>query len=67
MSVPLEIAVFDALIPALALAFLAASGVMLALDHFLVRHDVYRRIWYPALFRLAVFSILFAAFGLSIY
>ncbi|MDR2875384.1 MAG: DUF1656 domain-containing protein [Methylobacillus sp.] len=67
MSIPLEIAVFDALVPALAVAFLAAIFVMFVLDRVFVRRDVYSHVWYPALFRLAVFCILFSAFGLVIY
>ncbi|MDR2837879.1 MAG: DUF1656 domain-containing protein [Azonexus sp.] len=64
---PLEVAIADALLPGLAVAFLAAVGVMLLLDRILVRLNVYRHVWYPALFRLAIFTLLFAAFGLMIY
>ncbi|HEY3325844.1 MAG TPA: DUF1656 domain-containing protein [Novimethylophilus sp.] len=64
---PREVALFDALVPALLFAFLAAACVWLALDWLFVRYGIYRHIWYPALFRLAVFASLFAACGLWIY
>ena len=64
---PREIALLDALVPTLLFAFLAAGCCFLLLDWFLVRHGIYRYLWYPALFRLAVSVCLFAAFGLWIY
>ena len=64
---PREIALFDALVPALLPVFLAAAFIALALDWLFVRHGIYRHLWYPALFRLAVLSCLFAAGGLLIY
>lgn len=67
MSLPREIAVFDALVPALLFAFVVAGACSLMLDWLMARYGVYPYIWYPALFRLAVFVCLFAAFGLWIY
>jgi protein AaeX len=64
---PREIALLDALVPTLLFAFLAAGCASLALDWLLTRHGLYRHIWYPALFRLALFVCLFAAGGLWIY
>jgi hypothetical protein len=64
---PREIALLDALVPTLLLAFLAAACGSLALDWLFVRYGIYRHLWYPALFRLAVFGCLFAACGLLIY
>ncbi|MFA6970606.1 MAG: DUF1656 domain-containing protein [Gallionella sp.] len=64
---PREIALLDALVPTLLLVFLAAACMSLALDWLFVRYGVYRHLWYPALFRLAVLACLFAAGGLLIY
>ena len=64
---PREIALLDALVPTLLFAFLAAGIGSLALDWLFTHYRVYRHIWYPALFRLAVFVGLFAACGLRIY
>jgi hypothetical protein len=64
---PREIALFDALVPTLLLVFLAAASIALALDWLFVRHGLYRHLWYPALYRLAVLSCLFASGGLLIY
>lgn len=64
---PREIALLDALVPTLLFAFLAAGLSSLALDWLFTRYRLYRVIWYPALFRLAVFVCLFAACGLWIY
>lgn len=64
---PREIALLDALVPTLLLAFLAAALGALLLDSLLVRFGLYRYVWYPALFRLALFTCLFAVGGLFIY
>jgi len=64
---PREIAIFDALVPTLLFAFIAAGLGSLLLDWAFTRYDIYRHIWYPALFRLSLFACLFAASGLWIY
>ena len=64
---PVEIALLDALVPSLLFAFIAAGLVSLILDGIFVRYELYRYLWYPALFRLALFICLFAVFGLCIY
>jgi hypothetical protein len=64
---PREIALLDALVPTLLLSFFAAVFASLALDWLFVRYRIYRHLWYPALFRLAVFGCLFASGGLLIY
>ena len=64
---PREIALLDALVPTLLLAFVAAGCGLLLVDWLLTRYRIYRYIWYPALFRLAVFVCLFTAGGLWIY
>jgi len=64
---PREIALLDALVPTLLFAFLAAACCSLLLDWLLARFGIYRYLWYPALFRLALFACFFAVFGLLIY
>ncbi|NNM81677.1 MAG: DUF1656 domain-containing protein [Burkholderiales bacterium] len=64
---PKEIALFDALVPSLVPAFLAASLLMLLLDRAFAKSGLYRRIWYPALFRASLFFCLFFSIGLCIY
>lgn len=64
---PREIAFFDALVPSLVLAFLAAGILTLLLDRILASHGIYRHLWYPALLRIALFACLFSAFGLIVY
>lgn len=64
---PREIALFDALVPTLLFAFIAAGAGALLLDLTFTRYDLYRHIWYPALFRVSLFACLFAACGLWIY
>ena len=64
---PREIALFDALVPTLLLAFVLAAALSLLLDWLAARHRLYRYLWYPALFRLALFVCLFAGCGLLIY
>ena len=64
---PREIPLLDALVPTLLFAFLVAGSGSLLLDWIFTRYDLYRFIWYPALFRLSLFACLFAACGLWIY
>ncbi|SNR80492.1 Protein of unknown function [Methylobacillus rhizosphaerae] len=64
---PREIALLDALMPTLILAFIAALLLYWLLDKVLVWLGVYQFIWYRALFRLSLFSCLFCALGLLIY
>ncbi len=64
---PREIALLDALVPTLLFSFLAASCGSLFIDWILTRYNLYRYIWYPALFRLAAFGCMFALSGLWIY
>ncbi|HWU34167.1 MAG TPA: DUF1656 domain-containing protein [Methylovorus sp.] len=64
---PREFALLDALVPTLLLAFIAAAFGTLLLDRLFAWLGAYRLVWYPALFRLAVFGCLFAGLGLWIY
>lgn len=66
-ALPVELALLDALVPSLLFAFVAAGLASLILDWIFVRYELYRYLWYPALFRLALFICLFAVFGLCIY
>lgn len=64
---PREIALLDALVPTLLFAFLAAGFAIVVLDWIFSRYNLYRHIWYPALFRFALFVCMFTACGLFIY
>jgi hypothetical protein len=64
---PRELAVLDALVPTLMFAFLAAVAIILALDMAMVRFGLYPYVWYPALFRLAIFVCVFSSLGLWVY
>jgi hypothetical protein len=64
---PRETALLDALVPSLLFAFVAAGVAALLLDWIMTRYRWYRFIWYPALFRLAVFVCVFGVLGLGIY
>lgn len=61
---PREIPLFGALVPALVLQFLLSLLLLWGLDWLAGRYGLYRHVWNPALFRLAVFVLVFGAFGL---
>jgi hypothetical protein len=61
---PREIAFFDALVPSLLLVFLASLLLQWGLDWLVGRFGVYRHVWHPPLFRLALFVCLFGGLGL---
>jgi hypothetical protein len=63
---PREIAMLDALVPTLFLAFLASVVLQTILDRIMGRFGVYRHVWHPPLFRLSVFVCIFGACGLLI-
>ena len=65
--IPREIDLFEALVPTLLFAFVLAAVLLLLLDWVLVRYRLYRYLWYPALFRLSLFLVLFSLCGLWIY
>ncbi|HEY0907075.1 MAG TPA: DUF1656 domain-containing protein [Methylophilus sp.] len=64
---PREIAFWDALVPSLFLALITAALLTWLIDYALAALKAYRLIWYPALFRVAIFCLLFAVLGLAIY
>lgn len=67
MIVPREVELFGALVPALVPVFLVAGLAMLILDRFFAMGGFYRRLGYPALFRVSLFVCLFSGTGLIIY
>jgi hypothetical protein len=61
---PPEIEFFGVLMPGLLPVFLLSFAVMVLLDLAIGRAGLYRRLWHPSLFRLALFVCLFGAAGL---
>lgn len=61
---PRELALYGLFIPTLLFAFLLSLGAIWLFDHFAVRHDWYRLVWHPSLFRLALFACIFGSLGL---
>ena len=61
---PREIAMLDALVPSLFLAFLMSVVLQTLLDRILARFGVYRHVWHAPLFRLSLFVCIFGVSGL---
>jgi hypothetical protein len=64
---PREIALGDALVPGLLVFFILSLLVLWLLDVVAGRFGLYRLVWHPALFRLAVLVCVFGAFALFLY
>jgi hypothetical protein len=64
---PRELALGGIYVPTLLILFLAAAAAYLVIDWLLARVGAYRWVWHLDLFRLCLFSILFAAAGISVY
>ncbi|MCB5190795.1 DUF1656 domain-containing protein [Methylobacillus arboreus] len=64
---PRELALLDALVPALILAFAGGLALSWLLDQVFTISGLYRHIWYRALFRLGLFICLVCSLGLMIY
>ncbi|MHA6205881.1 DUF1656 domain-containing protein [Dyella soli] len=64
---PREVALADALVPGLLLVFLACLLALWGIDILAGRYGLYRHVWHPSLFRVAVFFVLFGAAGLLLY
>jgi steroid 5-alpha reductase family enzyme len=64
---PREIALADALVPSILLVYLACLLVLWIIDTIVGRYGLYRYVWHPSLFRVAVFFVLFGAVGLLLY
>jgi protein AaeX len=60
---PREIALLDALVPTLFLAFVASVLVQVVLDRLFGVWGLYRHVWHPPLFRLSIFVCIFAVSG----
>lgn len=61
---PREIALGDALVPGLLVIFVLSLVLLGLLDWIAGRFGLYRLVWHPPLFRLAVFVCVFGAFAL---
>ncbi|HET6555425.1 MAG TPA: DUF1656 domain-containing protein [Dyella sp.] len=64
---PREIALADALVPSILLVYLGCLLVLWLIDTIVGRYGLYRFVWHPSLFRVAVFFVLFGAVGLLLY
>jgi hypothetical protein len=64
---PREIALADALVPSILLVYLGCLLVLWVIDTVAGRYGLYRYVWHPSLFRVAVFFVLFGAVGLLLY
>jgi protein AaeX len=61
---PREIALLDALVPSLFLAFLASIVLQTVLHRIMGCCGVYRHVWHPPLFRVSCFVCIFGVCGL---
>jgi len=61
---PREIAFGDALVPGLLVFFVLALLAMWVFDSLAGRFGLYRFVWHPPLFRVAIFVCVFGAFAL---
>ncbi|MDO1528880.1 DUF1656 domain-containing protein [Fulvimonas sp. R45] len=61
---PREIAFSDVLVPGLLPIFVGCLLLMWLVDSLVGRYGLYRYVWHPPLFRLALFGSLFGLAGL---
>ncbi|WP_266169202.1 DUF1656 domain-containing protein [Dyella subtropica] len=64
---PREIALADALVPGLLLVFVGCLLLLWLVDTIVGRFGLYRFVWHPPLFRLALFVCMFGAAGLLLF
>jgi hypothetical protein len=64
---PREIAIADALVPGLLVVFVGSLLLFWFLDWLTGRFGLQRYVWYPPLFRLALFVCVFGALGLLLF
>lgn len=64
---PTELAFMEILMPTLLPVFIVAAALYWLFDSLLARCGIYRCVWHPALFRVALFVCLFGSLGLVIY
>jgi hypothetical protein len=61
---PREIALGDALVPGLLLLFVVSLALLWLIDWLAGRFGLYRMVWHPPVFRLALFVCVFGGLGL---
>lgn len=64
---PREIALADAFVPGLLLVFVACLLLLWLVDTIVGRFGLYRYVWHPPLFRLAIFVCMFGSAGLLLF
>ncbi|TCV96236.1 uncharacterized protein DUF1656 [Luteibacter rhizovicinus] len=64
---PREIAIGDALVPGLFVLFVVSLALLWLLDWAAGRFGIYRLVWHPPLFRLALFVCVFGALALTLF
>lgn len=64
---PREIALADAFVPGLMLVFVGCLLLLWVVDTIVGRFGLYRYVWHPPLFRLAIFVCMFGAAGLLLF
>jgi protein AaeX len=64
---PREIAFGDALVPGLLVLFVLSLVLLWLLDWVAGRFGLYRLVWHPSLFRLALFVCVFGSFALLLF
>jgi hypothetical protein len=64
---PREIALGDALVPGLLVLFVLSLGLLWLLDWLAGRFGLYRLVWHPPVFRLALFVCVFGSVALLLF
>lgn len=64
---PREIALGDAFVPGLIVLFVLSLGLLWLLDWLAGRYGIYRHVWQPPLFRLALFVCVFGSIALLLF
>jgi len=64
---PRELAIGDALVPGLFVLFVASLLLLWLLDWLAGRFGLYRLVWHPPLFRLALFVCVFGVLALFLF
>ncbi len=61
---PGEISLFGVLVPGLLLVFVLSLLLQWGVDWVIGRFGLYRYVWHPSLFRIALFACIFGGIGL---
>lgn len=64
---PREIALGDAFVPGLLVLFVLSLAFLFLLDWLAGRYGIYRLVWQPPLFRLALFVCVFGGLALLLF